>query len=86
MTTESDPRALRAAAGLASPLAVPIREAAQHVGLSRGQFYREFLTPGRVKAIATGKRDRIVLVAELEAAFVKYIAEKRGTAAEQTAA
>jgi hypothetical protein len=66
---------------LRSPLAVPIREAAQHIGLSRGQFYREFLTPGLVEAIPTGKRDRVVLVAELEAAFRKYIAEKRRPAA-----
>lgn len=62
-----------------TPVAVSIREAAQHIGLSRGQFYREFLTPGRVKAIPTGKRDRIVLVDELDAAFQRYVAEKRET-------
>jgi hypothetical protein len=67
-----------------NPLAVPIREAAQHIGLSRGQFYREFLTPGLVKAIPTGKRDRIVLVAELEAAFEKYIAGKRAPVRDAT--
>ncbi len=62
-----------------SPLALPIAKAALHIGLSRGQFYREFLTPGRVKAVATGKRDRIVLVDELERAFALYVEEKRAT-------
>ena len=65
---------------LRNPLAVSIGDAAQHVGLSRGQFYREFLKtdPPRVQAVKSGKRDRIVLVNELEAAFTKYVAEKRG--------
>jgi hypothetical protein len=65
-----------------NPLAVPIAEAAKHVGLSRGQFYREFLksNPPRVAAVPTGKRDRIILVDELEAAFARYVAEKRAPA------
>jgi hypothetical protein len=62
-----------------TPLAINIREAAEHVGLSRGQFYREFLqaNPPRLKAIPGGKRARIVVLSELEAAFAKYIEEKR---------
>lgn len=62
-----------------SPLALSIAEAARHVGLSRGQFYREFLQtdPPRVQAVHSGKRDRIVPLDELEAAFTQYLAEKR---------
>jgi hypothetical protein len=66
------------------PLAVPILQAAQHVGLSRGQFYRVFLKPGRGKAIPTGKRDRIVLVDEIEAPFDKYVMEQRRLGAVNT--
>jgi hypothetical protein len=65
----------------AAPLALPIRKAAEHIGLSRSQFYREFLNPGRVRAVVTGKRDRVVIVSELEAAFARYVAERRGEAA-----
>ncbi len=70
-----------------NPLAVPIAEAAKHVGLSRGQFYREYLNtvPPRVKAVPTGKRDRIILVDELEAAFARYVAEKRAAPSQSAA-
>ncbi len=62
-----------------TPRALSINEAAKHVGLSRTQFYREFLKtdPPRVQAIHSGKRDRIVILAELEEAFAQYISEKR---------
>jgi hypothetical protein len=63
------------------PIAIGIRDAATHVGLSRGQFYREFLDTGRVRAVRTGIRDRVVIVAELEAALAAYVTEKRETAA-----
>ncbi len=62
-----------------SPRAISIREAANHVGLSRGQFYREFINANRVTPIKTGKRDRIVLIKELDSAFDQYVAEKRAT-------
>jgi hypothetical protein len=64
-----------------APLALPIGKAAERIGLSKGQFYREFLNTGRVRAVATGKRDRIVIVSELDDAFARYVAEQRGAAA-----
>ena len=56
-----------------------------------GLCWPRTVAPADVHLVATGKGDGPfeagdALVAELEAAFVKYIAEKRGTAAEQTAA
>lgn len=59
------------------PRGLPIRKAAEYIGVSRSQFYREFVKPGRVRTVPTGKRDRIVLVDELDAALTAYVAEKR---------
>jgi len=63
------------------PIAVPIKVAAEIVGLSRAQLYREFIKPGRLRPVPTGKRDRVVIVAELEQAFKLYTAEKRAAIA-----
>jgi ACT domain-containing protein len=66
----------------ATALAVDIATAAKMVGISRAQFYRLYLKPGRVTAIKTGKRDRIIDVAELTEAYRTYVAEQRTTTAE----
>jgi ACT domain-containing protein len=50
-------------------LAVDISAAAQMVGLSRAQFYKLYLDPKRVCSIQTGKRDRVIDVGELRAAY-----------------
>ena len=46
-----------------------IQDAATAVGLSRAHFYRIYLKPGRIKAIKTGGRDRVIDYAELQAAY-----------------
>lgn len=60
-----------------APVAVPIKRAAEIVGLSRSQLYRELINPGRIRPVPTGKRDRVVIVSELLAAWDAYVAEKR---------
>jgi hypothetical protein len=58
-----------------SPLAVDISTAALMVGISRAQFYRLYLRPGRVRSIKTGGRDRNIDCAELQAAYATLLAE-----------
>jgi hypothetical protein len=48
-----------------------ITSAATAVGMSRAQFYRLYLKPGRLRAIKTGGRDRVIDVEELKAAYTK---------------
>lgn len=50
-------------------LAVDISAAAQMVGLCRAQFYKRYLDPKRVCSIQTGKRDRVIDLGELRAAY-----------------
>lgn len=50
-------------------LAVDIARAAEIVGISRAQFYRLYINPGRVRPLKTGGRDRVVDVGELRAAY-----------------
>jgi len=54
-----------------SVLGMDIQDAANAVGLSRAQFYRLYLKPGRVKAQKTGGRDRVIDYLELKAAYEK---------------
>jgi hypothetical protein len=61
----------------AEPLAVPVAEAARIVGLSRSQFYRVYIDSGRIKTIRTGKRDRVIDVPELKAAYAAFVIEER---------
>ena len=66
---------------MSDKLAVDIGEAADIVGLSKGQFRRVFLdgpTP-RIRSIRTGKRDRVIDLAELRAAYEAYKSEARET-------
>jgi methylmalonyl-CoA mutase cobalamin-binding subunit len=63
------------------PLAVDIATAAQMVGISRAQFYRLYLTPGRVRALRTGGRDRVIDVGELCAAYELLKRELRASEA-----
>jgi hypothetical protein len=63
------------------PLAVDIATAARMVGISRAQFYRLYLTPGRVRAIKTGGRDRVIDVAELRGAYAALVADLRASEA-----
>lgn len=60
-----------------SALAVDIATAARLVGISRAQFYRIYLTPGRLRAIKTGGRDRVIDVQELRAAYAQLVADTR---------
>jgi hypothetical protein len=53
----------------APPLGMDIQTAATAVGLSRAQFYRLFLKPGRIRAIKTGGRDRVIDYGELQKAY-----------------
>ena len=62
------------------PMAVDIATAARMVGISRAQFYRLYLTPGRIRAIKTGGRDRVIDVAELRAAYAALVADLRSPA------
>lgn len=63
----------------AEPLEISIDEAARMVGLSRAQFYRDYLGPGRVKTVPKGRgRRRMVIVQELRRAHEQYVAERRG--------
>ncbi len=52
------------------PLAVDIQTAAGLVGVSRAQFYRLYLKSGKLRAIKTGGRDRVIDYGELTAAYV----------------
>jgi hypothetical protein len=52
-----------------SILGMDIQDAATAVGLSRAQFYRIYLKTGRIRAIKTGGRDRVIDYAELQAAY-----------------
>jgi hypothetical protein len=52
-----------------SILGMDIKDAAAAVGLSRAQFYRLYLKPGRIRAIKTGGRDRVIDFAELQKAY-----------------
>ena len=61
----------------AAPLAVSILDASRIVGMSRGQFYRVFLDTQRIKAIHSGKRDRVIDMSELRAAYDVWKAETR---------
>jgi excisionase family DNA binding protein len=53
----------------APTLGMDIQTAASAVGLSRAQFYRLYLKPGRIRAIKTGGRDRVIDYAELQKAY-----------------
>ncbi len=53
----------------AHPLAVDIQTAAGLVGVSRAQFYRLYLKSGKLRAIKTGGRDRVIDYGELTAAY-----------------
>jgi hypothetical protein len=61
------------------PFEVTIEEAASIVGLSRAQFYRDYLSAGRVKTVRKGKgrRRRMVVVEELRRAHEEYVTERR---------
>lgn len=63
----------------AEPLEICIEEAAAMVGLSRAQFYRDYLSTGRVKTVRKGKgrRRRMVVVQELRRAHEEYVTERR---------
>jgi ACT domain-containing protein len=62
----------------AEPLEISIDEAAQMVGLSRAQFYRDYLDVGRVKTVPKGRgRRRMVIVQELRRAHEQYVTERR---------
>lgn len=62
----------------AEPLEISIEEAALMVGLSRAQFYRDYLSAGRLKTVRKGKgRRRMVVVQELRRAHEQYVAERR---------
>lgn len=64
----------------AEPLEISIEEAALMVGLSRAQFYRDYLSAGRIKTVRKGKgRRRMVVVQELRRAHEQYVAERRAT-------
>ncbi len=52
-----------------APLGVDIQTAAGLVGLSRAQFYRLYLQSGKLRAIKTGGRDRVIDYGELQAAY-----------------
>lgn len=79
--TDANSSPALAIAGPPLILALCIADAARAVGLSRGQFYRVYLNPKRVTAIATGRRDRVVDVAELRKAYEAYVAEQRALGA-----
>lgn len=59
--------------------AVCIKDAATIVGMSTGQFRRVFLdgSPPLLKSIHSGKRDRIIDLGELHAAYESYRNSKR---------
>jgi excisionase family DNA binding protein len=52
-----------------SILALDIKDAAAAVGVSRAQFYRLYLKSGRIKAVMTGGRDRVIDYGELQRAY-----------------
>lgn len=68
---------LSASAPAFDPLAVDIATAARMVGVSRAQFYRIYLRPGRLRSIRTGGRDRVIDVAELRAAYTQLVSDLR---------
>lgn len=61
------------------PLEVSIDEAARIVGLSRAQFYRDYLAPGRIATVpkGRGRRRRMIITQELRRAHEQYVAERR---------
>jgi hypothetical protein len=61
------------------PFEVSIDEAARIVGLSRAQFYRDYLDPGRVATVpmGRGRRRRMIITQELRRAHEEYVAERR---------
>jgi predicted DNA-binding transcriptional regulator AlpA len=63
----------------AEPLEISIDEAARMVGLSRAQFYRDYLDTGRVRTVPKGKggRRRAIVTQELKRAHEQYVAERR---------
>lgn len=69
----ADSRTIRA-----EPLEISIAEAAEMVGLSRAQFYRDYLDTGRIRTVPKGRgRHRMVIVQELKRAHEQYVAERR---------
>lgn len=50
-------------------LGMDIATAAVTVGMSRAQFYRLYLKSGRLRAIKTGGRDRVIDYGELVEAY-----------------
>jgi transposase-like protein len=64
-TDGADPKANTSIFGM------DITNAAAAVGMSRAQFYRLYLKSGRLRAIKTGGRDRVIDVEELKAAHAK---------------
>ncbi len=63
------------------PLAVSQAQAAKLVGISRSQFWKEYIRTGRVKALDLGARGTSVLVSDLEAAIAQRAAEQTGEGA-----
>lgn len=64
----------------AEPLEISIDEAARMVGLSRAQFYRDYLDLGRITTVRKGRgRRRMVIVEELRRAHERYVAERRAS-------
>jgi hypothetical protein len=63
----------------AEPLEISIDEAAKMVGLSRAQFYRDYLDTGRIKTVPKGRggRRRAIITQELKLAHERYVAERR---------
>lgn len=60
------------------PLEISIEDAARMVGLSRSQFYRDYLDNGRVRTVPKGRgRRRMVVVQELRRAHEQYVTERR---------
>ena len=67
--SQTKPALPGADSAIAAPLGVDIQTAAQLVGVSRAQFYRLYLKSGRLRAVKTGGRDRVIDYGELTAAY-----------------
>lgn len=60
------------------PFEISIEQAAELVGLSRSQFYRDYLDTGRVRTVPKGRgRRRMIITQELRRAHEQYVAERR---------
>jgi hypothetical protein len=58
-------------------IAVSVRRAAELIGCSKSQLYKEYVWPGLLSTVQLGARGGSILVAELNAAVKKRIEEQR---------